>query len=104
MRKVQIFMYGKTAGTLIEENGNYTFTYLIAYNGPAISLTMPLRTSPYQFDHFPALFEGLLPEGPQLEALLHHADLARDDYLGQLIKVGQDLAGAITLFSAEKEA
>ena len=73
------------------------FEYLQDYNGPDISLTLPKSQSRYHFDHFPPFFDGLLPEGPQLEALLKQAKLDRNNLLGQLITVGKDLVGAITV-------
>ena len=48
---------------------------------------------PYDFAGFPPFFDGVLPEGPQLEALLRHGKLDRDDLLGQLLYVGGDLVG-----------
>jgi serine/threonine-protein kinase HipA len=97
-RKADIYLHDKLAAMLTENpNQQYTLTYLPGYSGPPISLTLPLRSTPYEFDHFPAFFDGLLPEGPHLEALLKHAKLDRDDYLGQLIQVGHDLVGAVTV-------
>ena len=49
------------------------------------------------FDKFPSFFDGALPEGPRLEALLRQAKLDRTDYFGQLVTVGADLVGAITV-------
>lgn len=101
MREALVYMHGKWAGRLRQENsGRFQFTYLVDYEGPPISLTMPVRDAPYVFDHFPPFFDGLLPEGWQLEALLRQAKLDRTDYLGQLLMVGQDLVGAVTVSPA----
>ena len=72
------------------EDGKYQFTYHPDYQGAPVSLTMPLTNKIYEFDKFPPFFEGLLPEGIMLEALLRKYKLDRNDYFGQLIKVGQD--------------
>lgn len=54
---------------------------------------MPLINKTYEFESFPSFFEGLLPEGIMLEALLRKYKIDRNDYFAQLIKVGQDLVG-----------
>ena len=94
-------MHGIVAGLLTESEAgaSYTFSYASHYQGPPISLTMPLSRSDYAFAKFPPFFDGLLPEGPQLEALLRLAKLDRSDLMGQLITVGADMVGAVTVES-----
>lgn len=100
MRKARIFVNQVEAGTLEElENKKYQFIYHFHYQGAPVSLTMPLANKVYEFDIFPSFFEGLLPEGIMLEALLRKYKLDRNDYLGQLLKVGNDTVGAITVES-----
>ena len=98
MRKAKIYFNALEAGVLTEtEPGKeYIFEYLDGYAGPSISLTMPTSQKRYEFDKFPPFFDGVLPEGPRLEALLRQAKLDRTDYFGQLITVGADLVGAVT--------
>ena len=62
-----------------------------------MSLTLPVRPAPYEFETFPAFFDGLLPEGLNLEALLKLAKLDAGDCFGQLVTVGGDLVGAVTV-------
>lgn len=92
-------MHGTPAGILEEESrrGVCRFTYRDGYAGPPVSLTLPLRREPYVFTSFPPPFEGLLPEGVQLEALLRLHKLDRDDLFSQLMAVGSDLVGAVTI-------
>nr|MEE4267094.1 HipA N-terminal domain-containing protein [Candidatus Krumholzibacteria bacterium] len=99
MREARILVHGKEAATLTESDDrrNYQLTYAEGYHGPPISLTLRPRTAPYTFDRFPSFFDGLLPEGSQLDALLRIAKLDRDDHLGQLLVVGGDLVGAVTV-------
>jgi len=104
MRQANIFVHGKLAGCLIEqEAGGYVIEYLTGYQGPPISLTLPIAHQSYQFKEFPPFFEGLLPEGPQLDALLRQAKLDKKDYFGQLLTVGEDLVGAVTISKATVE-
>ncbi len=58
---------------------------------------MAVRTEPYQYEEFPPVFEGLLPEGVQLDALLRQKKIDRNDLFAQLIAVGEDLVGSITV-------
>ena len=98
MRKADVFIQDRLAGLLKEEDdGTYSFTYQEGYSGPPVSLAMPVIRRNYAFKNFPPFFDGLLPEGVQLEALLRREKLDRDDYLGQLITVGADLVGAVTV-------
>ncbi|CDR34237.1 HipA N-terminal domain-containing protein [Criblamydia sequanensis] len=62
---------------------------------------MPTTKQVYEYDKFPPFFEGLLPEGMMLEGLLRHAKLDRDDLIGQLITVGKDLVGNVTVEAFE---
>ncbi len=49
-------MHGRKAGVLIEEeiNRKYQFVYENDYDGPPVSVTMPLEKREYQYDHFPS--------------------------------------------------
>lgn len=98
MRKAYVSVNGIKAGILEElQGGTYQFTYFDEYQGAAVSLTMPLNNKSYHFNGFPPFFEGLLPEGIMLEALLRKYKIDRNDYFGQLMLVGQDVVGAVTI-------
>ncbi len=99
MRTADVLAHGRPAGRLTEEDPGraYAFTYAPGYDGPPVSLTLPVRPEPYRFDRFPPFFDGLLPEGWQLEALLRRAKLDRHDRMGQLLTVGADTVGAVTV-------
>jgi serine/threonine-protein kinase HipA len=58
---------------------------------------MPVQQREWRFDRFPPFFDGLLPEGPQLQALLKIGKLDRTDFFGQLLAVGQDMVGDVTV-------
>lgn len=99
MRKADVFIYGQKAGRLIEDrkNSRYRFVYHHSYNGPAVSVTMPVEKEEYEYDRFPPFFEGLLPEGVNLEMLLRSKKIDRNDAFAQLMAVGQDTVGAVTV-------
>ncbi|MFC1628687.1 HipA N-terminal domain-containing protein [Gemmatimonadota bacterium] len=103
MRRVAVLMHGIPAGVLeeSEDRKTYRFEYYADYSGPPISLTMPVKEKTFEYDHLPPFFDGLLPEGSLLDALLVQKKLDAKDYLGQLLIVGQDPVGAVTVEATE---
>ncbi len=103
MRKAKVFVDDVLAGELreLERGKHYQFAYLENYQGLPVSLTMPRKQLVYDFDRFPPFFEGVLPEGFMLESLLKRSKIDRDDLLSQLIQVGGDLVGNVTVKAAK---
>ena len=98
MRKAEIFFDGELAGYLTEINEKqFVFEYIEAYSGNSISLTMAVSKRRFEFEDFPSFFDGLLPEGVQLDGLLRQNKIDRNDNFSQLLAVGGDLVGAITV-------
>ncbi|MCX6326170.1 MAG: HipA N-terminal domain-containing protein [Bacteroidia bacterium] len=99
MRKAKVFVKGNEAGLLSEINpgNNYRFEYLDGYNGLEISRTMQLDQREFNFNEFPPFFDGLLPEGYQLEGLLKIKKIDRKDCFSQLLAVGEELIGVVTV-------
>lgn len=99
MRQAIVKVHNIEAGVLTEtENKQYLFSYHSDYKGVPVSLTMPITEGGYEFSSFPPFFDGVLPEGGQLEGLLRVRKIDRYDYFSQLLAVGQDLVGAVTVF------
>ena len=99
MRKADVFLHDKKAGILteLEKKRLYAFEYLSEYNGPPISVSMPIDQKRYEYDTFPPFFEGLLPEGANLEILLRTEKIDQDDFFKILVAVGSDTVGAVTI-------
>ena len=99
MRNAKVFVKGIEAGVLteIETGKKYRFRYHEVYNANPVSLTMPVDLKQFDFHTFPSFFDGLLPEGIQLEGLLKIRKIDRDDYFSQLMAVGEDMVGAVTV-------
>lgn len=99
MRKAKIFVNGHLAGILeeTEKFKRYRFDYIEGYAGLPVSLNMPVARKSFIFDHFPPFFEGVLPEGFQLQALLKQGKIDANDYFQQLVTVGHDLVGNVTI-------
>ncbi len=96
-KQLQVYNFDKFCGTLSFDGNVYAFQYLPTYQGPPVSLTMPFRLEPYIYVTFPPFFDGLLPEGYQLEGLLRILKIDRRDYMGQLAAVGSDMVGTVTV-------
>ena len=99
MRKAKVYVRGVEAGTLTEllQGKDYLFEYLDGYEGLEVSRTMPKNVKVYKFDKFPPFFDGLLPEGIQLDGLLKIKKIDRNDHFSQLIEVGDDMVGVVTV-------
>jgi serine/threonine-protein kinase HipA len=98
MRSARVFQQERFAGVLeAHEDGTCRFVYQPGYRGEPVSLTMPIARPIWEFAHFPAPFEGLLPEGMQLDALLRLRKLDRGDFFGQLLAVGRDVVGSLRI-------
>ena len=102
-RRAIVCVDGMRAGILEEheKQRRYSFLYDESYRGGPVSLTMPLREDRYEFRFFPPFFDGLLPEGVQLEALLRSRKIDKDDVFTQLLAVGADLVGNVTVLPEE---
>ena len=98
MRRATVFVFDEPAGVL-EEHGpaSFVFRYLDTYAGAPVSLTMPVSEREFRFEGFPPFFEGLLPEGEMLDGLLRQRKIDRIDLFGQLVAVGEDVVGAVTI-------
>jgi serine/threonine-protein kinase HipA len=99
MRKAKVYMHSRLAGYLteLERNKKYKFSYDENYQDGPVSLTMPVELKEFSFNSFPPFFDGLLPEGIQLDGLLRIKKIDKDDYFSQLIATGADLVGAVSV-------
>ena len=99
MRKAKVYVKGVEAGVLTElvQGKEYIFEYIEEYKDLEVSRTMPTIRKVYKFNNFPPFFDGLLPEGIQLEGLLKLKKIDRSDYFSQLVAIGEDTVGAVTV-------
>ena len=101
MKLARIYQQNQFAGRLeARDDGTYLFVYDDAFRGEPVSLTMPTSKRVWEFPRFPAPFEGLLPEGVQLDALLRLRKLDRNDLFSQLLAVGRDVVGSLRIEAA----
>jgi serine/threonine-protein kinase HipA len=103
MREALVKVHNIEAGILTELGENptswvYRFQYFPHYVGSPVSLTMPIAGKVFEYNHFPSFFDGVLPEGGQLDGLLRTRKIDKNDYFSQLLAVGHDLVGSVTVF------
>ena len=96
MRYARVFQNAVLAGVLEERENGFRFGYDANFRGEPVSLTMPLSQPVWEFIKFPPAFEGLLPEGARLEALLRRKKIDKSDLFGQLMAVGEDVVGSLS--------
>lgn len=102
---VKVYKSGHPAGTLwVEGHENrpkrWVFEYDASYEGPPVFWTLPTSQQTWVWEEFPAFFDGLLPEGFQLDALLKREKIDRNDYMRQLLAVGKDMVGDVTVLAS----
>ncbi len=96
-RKVNVYMHGELAGTLVEEVGKYVFTYSDNYQGKCISRSMPTSIKVYESKDLHPYFTSLTPEGWLKKRYSETQKIDEKDTFGFLIENGDDLLGAITV-------
>lgn len=101
MKKAKIYFQDQLAGTLVEDENGFTFTYDTHYlHHPAarsVSLTLPLRTEPYQSNVLFPFFDGLIPEGWLLNIAQEHWKIDFRDRMALLLACCQDCIGAVSV-------
>ena len=98
MRKAIVYVHNNRAGVLTEVSPTeYYFEYDDNYKGDSVSLTMPTSQRKYSYNSFPPFFDGLLPEGEMLDGLLENINCSSNDYFSQLIAIGGNMVGAVTI-------
>jgi len=106
IRQADIYCRDRRAGRLSEAEAGYRFVYDADYllDGEAISLTLPLRTEPYEAEVLFPLFEGLLPEGWYLEIVSRTLKIDPADRFGLLLETCCDCIGAVSVRKVNDDA
>ena len=102
MRKADIYVFGKLAGALTEnDDGKISFLYDEQYlndsSAVAVSCTMPLRSEAYVSDALFPFFDGLIPEGWLLDIAEKNWKLDGRDRMGLLLACCSSTIGAVSV-------
>jgi serine/threonine-protein kinase HipA len=107
MDTLNIAMNGIVVGTLCKlKGGGLSFCYETAWltrkGARAISLSMPLRKSPYEDDRVYNFFDNLLPDNEEIKARIQRRFAAKTKRPFDLLaKIGGDCVGAIQLYPTD---
>lgn len=108
MKQAKIFMYDKLAGMLTEDENGFLFQYDSEYlndlDSEAISLTMPLKSKPYQDKVLFPFFDGLIPEGWLLDIAERSWKINQRDRMSLLLACCKDCIGAVSVVPVNAES
>lgn len=96
-RQAQVYFEKELAGILKETDDGYLFQYETNYQGPSVSLTLPLRTEAYESKILFPFFDGLIPEGWLLHLVESNWKINPRDRMGLLLSLCEDTIGAISI-------
>ena len=100
MRQAEIYLYGRLAGCLTENEYGYTFQYDAAYladNPVRLSVNFPLQQGVFSDRTLFPFFDGLIPEGWLLEIAVDNWKLDPNDRMGLLLACCRDCIGAASV-------
>lgn len=104
MKQAEIFIHNKLVGMLTEDENGFTFQYNFDYlndsESEAISLTMPLKSEPYQDKVLFPFFDGLIPEGWLLDIAERSWKINQRDRMSLLLACCKDCIGAVSVVPA----
>lgn len=103
MRALEVYLYGKLAGRIVENSRGARFQYcpevVEAHAGrPLLSLALPVKKRAFGESKTRNWFEGLLPEGQRRERICRQLGISPYDWLGLLSQIGWECAGAVQVF------
>jgi serine/threonine-protein kinase HipA len=107
---LRVYLNNRRVGTLSREaSGAVDFSYhedwLAWEHALPVSLSLPLRETPYRGEPVAAVFENLLPDSDTLRRLVAEKVGARGiDAYGMLAKIGHDCVGALQFIAGDDEA
>lgn len=107
MRKAAIKIEDQLAGWLTQDEQGYHFVYDTVYvstpNARPISLTLPMKESPYTSNVLFPFFDGLIPEGWLLDIAEKNWKLNPRDRMGLLLACCKDCIGAVSVEEVKQE-
>ena len=101
METLDVYLNGKKAGLLHDDNGRMDFVYLPEYlagNNEPLSHSLPLRSEPYPHAEVEPVLSNLLPDDiirTRIGAILK---IPRENTFALLKAIGGDCAGAVAFF------
>ena len=107
---LRVYLNNRRVGTLSREASGavgffYEADWLDWEHALPVSLSLPLRETPYRGEPVSAVFENLLPDSDKLRRLVAEKVGARGtDAYSMLTKIGHDCVGALQFIAGEEDA
>lgn len=101
-RRVKILLYGQAVGELTESEQGFLFRYYPHYQGPSLSLSLPVQQREFLSQRLHPYFASLAPEGWLRQRYSHLQKRDEHDQLGMLIENGKNLLGAVQILPVEE--
>jgi serine/threonine-protein kinase HipA len=105
-RRGRVFVDKIFAGIVEEAEGLFVFTYDEAYlnleNALPVSLTLPLRSQPYEQKTMIPFFDGLIPEGWLLDIVSRNWKINSRDRMALLLLACRDCIGNISVVAEDQ--
>jgi serine/threonine-protein kinase HipA len=99
--ELEVFLHDDAIGRLERlPQGRLRLTYdpgWVEAGGRPLSVSLPVRSDPYEDDECGPFFEGLLPEGDFLRAVARTFQVSADNPFSVLAKIGGECAGAVSV-------
>lgn len=106
MRSAEVRYKDLRAGTLLEYEEGYRFSYDMEYlnskDASPISVTLPLRSEPYGSMVLFPFFDGLITEGWLLEVVERNWKINPRDRMGLLLACCRSCIGADSIYTREE--
>ena len=105
-RRGRVLVGNRLAGLIQQtDDGDFVFEYGSEYlkdpNAEPVSLTLPLRSEPYQSRSMLPFFDGLIPEGWLLEIATKNWKLDPRDRMSLLLATCKDCIGNVSIEAEE---
>lgn len=101
MKKANVYVHERLAGTLTEDENGFCFRYNAEYiavkDAEPVSLTLPLTAEEYRSSVMLPFFDGLIPEGWLLNIAENSWKINQRDRMSLLMACCKDCIGAISI-------
>lgn len=106
-RRGRVYLENEFAGIIEQREGLYTFKYderyLKSKNPKSVSLTLPLRSEPYEQKTMIPFFDGLIPEGWLLDIITDNWKINKNDRMSLLLLACKDCIGNVSIVADKKD-
>ena len=103
MEALEVYLNGRKAGRLVDDNGRMSFAYLREYletdGREPVSFSIPLRAEAFAHDEIEAFLSNLLPDDIIRTRIADILQIPRENTFALLKAIGGDCAGAVSFLA-----